>query len=166
MRCSSNVLRGLRPHVGAIIVGAVLLPQTAVAEPLFKSLAGSWNGSGLMRIEGQKPERLKCRAYYTTKNGGAALGMTIRCANAANKIQLRAQLDSGKNGAVTGTWEENDHNVAGTVNGQADGKRMTLAISGNITGTMSVAFSGKTQTVTIATHGVALKGVSISLSRG
>ncbi len=138
--------------------------QAAIENP-FKTLAGSWNGSGQMHVENEKPENLKCKAFYTNRNGGADLGIIIRCASAANKIELRAKLvNSG--GQLTGNWEESAFNVAGDVSGRANPGRINLSITGAIKGTMTVSYTGSQQTVTIATQGAALKGVSISLSRG
>jgi hypothetical protein len=152
----------------AILLAFAAMPldtRRADAEPVFRSLAGSWRGSGQMRVEGQKPERLSCRAYYTAKSGGSALGIAIRCASAANKIELRAQVTEA-DGKLSGSWNETTFNVGGDVSGKAGPGRLTLSISGGVVGSMTVAFSGRTQTVTIATQGVSLKGVSISLSRG
>jgi len=136
----------------------------AAAEPSLRTLTGSWTGSGQMRLENDKPEYLKCKAYYTN-NGGTGLGVTIRCASAANKIELRAKLvhDGGR---LSGSWEESSFNVAGDVSGSSNPGRVHLSISGPIKGTMTVSYTNNQQTVIISTQGAALKGVNISLSRG
>ena len=62
----------------------------AAADNPFPSLAGTWSGNGTAQLEGGKTESLRCKGYYTNGNGGSALGLSIRCANASAKVELRA----------------------------------------------------------------------------
>jgi hypothetical protein len=131
----------------------------------FGSLAGSWSGSGQIRLSDGKTEALKCKAYYTDKNSGVQLSLAIRCASASNKIELRASLAS-EAGRVTGNWEERQFNAGGEVKGQASANKLSLSINGGgLTGSMSVAIAGSNQTVSITTEGVGFKGVNIALNR-
>ena len=138
-------------------------PHTlAAAGNPFDILLGSWRGSGQIVLSDGKAERLKCNAYYT--GGGSQLGMAIRCQSESSNVEIRSKL-SQSGGRITGTWEERTFNATGTAAGQASGDRISLQISGGVTGTMSVSYSGSRQSVAISTQGIALKSVKIDLSR-
>ena len=137
----------------------------AAADNPFPALAGTWSGNGTAQLEGGKTESLRCKGYYTNGNGGSALGLSIRCANASAKVELRANLNYA-NGAVTGSWEERTYNQSGTVTGKANSNRISLAITGGIEGSLSVSLGGGgNHSVSVSTAASALKGINISMSR-
>jgi hypothetical protein len=149
----------------AAIASLFLIPASAFAQSPFATLNGSWSGAGQIKLEGGSSESLKCKAYYTTKEDGAGLGLAIRCASASNKIELRANLNYAS-GKVTGDWEERQFNAAGRVTGQASSNRLNLSIEGGgVTGSMTVALDGGRHSVSIQTTGTGLKAVNINLSR-
>jgi hypothetical protein len=150
---------------GLIVVGASMASSAKSSGP-FSTLAGAWSGSGQARLDGGRTETMKCKAYYTDKNAGAGLGISLRCAGAASSsIDLRATL-AASSGRVTGNWEERQFNAGGSVSGQVNGNRITVAINGGgLTGNMTVTTNGASQSVQIAAEGVAFKGMSISMSR-
>src|SRR5215470_1938972 len=119
----------------------------------FDVLLGSWRGSGQMELSEGKTERLKCNAYYT--GGGSRLGVAIRCQSEISNIEFRSKL-SQSGGRI---------NAEGTASGQATSGNINLAISGGVTGSMLVSFGASRQSVSISTQGIALKGVSIDLTR-
>jgi len=136
----------------------------ARAETPFQTLAGTWSGSGQIRLDNGKTEALKCRAFYTQKET-AALGIALRCASASNKIELRANLNQ-TGGQVDGSWEERTFNAAGTVSGKVSSSRINLSITGGtFSGSMNVAITGARHSVSIETNGIGLRAVNISLSR-
>ncbi len=152
-------------RVCAVLMAALALlvagSHGAAASP-FDTLLGSWGGSGQIRLDDGRTERIRCNAYYT--GGGAQLGMAIRCASENYNIEMRSKL-SYSGGAVSGNWEERTFNARGEVRGRATSNNLRLSISGNITGSMSVSYSRSSQSVSISTEGIALKSVSIRLSR-
>lgn len=148
----------------AMAAAAVAAPAMAASDNPFVTLAGTWGGSGTARFDGGKTESLRCKGYYTNNGGPHNLGLSIRCANASSKIELRANLVD-TNGAVSGNWEERTYNQSGSVSGRATASRMTLSINGGINGTMTVAISGSSHSVTVASSGPSFKGVHISMSR-
>lgn len=154
--------------VAAMVCSVALVAPPATgqrADTPFATLTGTWNGAGQVRIEGGKTERITCKAYYTPKEGGAAVGIALRCASTSYTINLRSALASS-GGRVTGTWEEQTFNATGEVTGRASPGSLSVAINGGgLTGTMSVSFGSATQQVSINTSGTALRGVSISLSK-
>lgn len=133
----------------------------ALAGP-FDTLLGSWRGNGQIKLNDGRTERLKCNAYYT--GGGSQLGMAIRCQSETSNVEIRSKL-SQSGSRISGTWEERTFNAAGTASGQATGARISLQISGGVTGTMQVSYSGSRQSVAISTQGIALRSVTIDLTR-
>ena len=139
-------------------------PGVAAAGNPFPTLAGTWIGSGTANFEGGTKESLRCKGYYTNNSGGSNLGLSIRCANASAKVELRANLNYA-DGAVSGDWEERTYNQSGTVSGNASSSRINLAINGGIQGSMLVSIGGRNHSVRVSTSGPVLKGISISMSR-
>ncbi len=150
--------------IAALMAATALGTTAAAAENPFPSLVGTWSGSGTAQMEGGKTESLRCKGYYTGGSGGAALGLSIRCANASAKVELRANLNYA-NGAVSGDWEERTYNQSGTVTGKANSSKISLAITGGIQGSMSVSLAGAHHSVSVSTGGPTLKGINISMSR-
>ena len=166
VQCATYFSR-ISNHVRTIAVAGLRLAAaatTAAAESPFQSLAGTWNGSGTANFEGGTKESLRCKGYYTNGSGGANLGLSIRCANASAKVELRANLNYA-DGNVSGDWEERTYNQSGTVTGKATSNKLNLAISGGINGSMSVSVAGGSHSVTVSTSGPVLKGINISMSR-
>jgi hypothetical protein len=146
--------------------GVALAPAASLAEEgaVFSQLAGTWKGSGQVRLLDGRSERLSCRGYYTQK-GGLELTLAIRCQSDANKIEMRGTL-ANKGGRLSGHWEERNFNAEGDLSGAASANKISLRISGQVTGSMTVSVSGATHQVGISTGGVGFKGVSITFSRG
>lgn len=141
-----------------------LADSRADAAGAFSNLAGSWSGSGQMRLEGGRTENLRCRANYTDRSRGNGLGISIRCASASSKVDLRASL-TGSGNRVSGSWEEREFNTGGNASGTANGNQISLSINGGIDGSMTVTTNGGRQSVSITTENVALKGIRIALAR-
>jgi hypothetical protein len=144
-----------------VLTATVPGPSRADPSP-FDALLGSWGGSGEIRLDKGRKERIKCNAYYT--GGGSQLGLAIRCQSDSYKIEIRSKL-SYSGGRVSGNWEERTFNATGSASGSATNSAIRLAISGPVTGSMNVNFSKSRQSVSISTQGTALQGVSISLGR-
>jgi hypothetical protein len=150
--------------VTAALIGVALAtpskPVQANPSP-FDTLLGSWRGSGRVMLD-SGPERLRCNAYYT--GGGSRLGMAIRCQSESSKVEIRSKLSlSGSH--ITGNWEERTFNAEGTASGTARPGRIAIRVSGSVNGSMIVNYSRTSQRVSISTQGIALKSVSISLTR-
>jgi hypothetical protein len=145
---------------GAIALAAA--PALAI-EGTFSALDGAWSGSGSVRLENGKSERLKCKGYYNAKSGNS-LGMAINCGNASFKINMRANLRSA-GGAITGTWEEREFNQTGNVSGRQTASGFSLKFSGAISGSMSVSMTGSRQTVSISTGGPGFTGVNLQFAK-
>lgn len=150
--------------LAALFTGIALGAAATAADNPFASLAGTWTGSGTAKFEGGKTESLRCKGYYTNDGGGKNLGLSIRCANASAKVELRANLVNA-NGSVSGSWEERTYNQAGTVTGKATANRVNLTISGGIQGSISISINGGAHSVAVSTGGPTLKGVNLTMTR-
>jgi hypothetical protein len=149
---------------GAALVAVLAFPSAAFAgDSPFSGLAGAWSGSGNVRLENGKSERLKCKGYYNAKTA-AALGMAINCGSAAFKINMRAMLTSA-GGQVSGSWEEREFNQVGALSGKVTPSGFSLKFSGAISGTILVATSGSSQSVTISTGGPGFTGVNLQFAK-
>lgn len=132
------------------------------ANPTFAPLLGSWGGSGTYRLQDGTSEKLKCDAYYT--GSGSQLGIAVRCSGQTNKIEMRSKL-SASGTALSGSWEERTYNAEGAVTGKLSDTRLSLTITGIVTGSMTITYDKSRQNVAIATEGTPLKSVTVTLSR-
>lgn len=161
----ATTTRNLKFFVLFILCAAFAPMSAANAQSPFKNLAGTWSGSGSVKLANGKSEKLRCKAYYTRKSGGKGLGMAIRCASAANKFSLRANMTYA-GGSVSGNWSETNFNASGGLSGKASANRISVAIRGGISGSMSVSVNGKSQRVSLSTKGQsAFRGVNISFRK-
>lgn len=155
-------LASLRP-AAAGCVAALCFAAAAFAATPFAGLVGSWSGSGQVRYEDGQFEGIRCTAYYSEVS--QKLRLAIRCRSASSEIEIRGLL-AQRGDRLTGTWEERTFNVSGEAAGRLAGGRMTLSIAGGaFSGSMSVSYGGTRQVVTIATTGIPMKSVNITLGR-
>ncbi len=145
-----------------MVLAAATVPAWAL-EGTFSALDGAWSGSGSVRLENGKSERLRCKGYYNAKSG-TSLGMAINCGNASFKINMRAALKSA-GGTITGTWEEREFNQSGNVSGKQTANGFSLKFSGAISGSMNVSMTGARQTVSISTGGPGFTGVNLQFAK-
>lgn len=147
----------------AAIAFAPLPTPASALEGTFSALDGAWNGSGTVRLDSGKSERLRCKGYYNAKSSNS-LGMAINCSNASFKINMRANLKSSGN-SISGTWEEREFNQTGNVSGRQTGNGFSLKFSGAISGSMNVSMTGSRQTVSISTGGPGFTGVNLQFAK-
>lgn len=148
----------------ALIAAVISMPVVAQGASLFATLNGAWNGSGRVKLDSGKTEKIKCKGYYTAK-GGSELGIAIDCANASVRINMRAKLVDA-NGKVSGTWEEREFNQSGQVTGSMSGDKLKVSFGGGLTGTLSISATGSTQSVSISTGGPGFVGADLQFSKG
>lgn len=129
----------------------------------FSGLAGSWRGSGTASFDGGRKERLSCAAQYRPA-GGRALSMSIRCANASINVQLNGRLVY-RNGRVSGTWTESSTGMGGKAAGRASSSSLRLRFGGDLSGRLSVSYSGSRQSVSISTSNPVFRKANVRLRR-
>ena len=154
--------------VTAALILALLAGSPAVAVPTpFDTVKGSWVGGGALNYKDGRSEKLDCTAYYTSSGEGEALTTALRCSGPSGKLELRSHL-SYAGGKVSGSWEERTYNASGDASGTLTPGNLRLNISGGVAGSMTVAFSAATQTVsiTLATSEVPVKAMHFDFKRG
>ena len=111
-----------------------------------------------------RTERLTCRANYSPRDGGAGLGMSIRCASPSYKIELRSSMkvDGSR---VSGSWEERSFNAGGSLSGRSAAGHLSVSFSGSMNGSLSVSYGGSSQRVSIKSSGAGFTQVALNLSR-
>ena len=150
----------------AVFMGPMMAPPAALADAssLFKQLAGSWRGEGDMVMEDGTRDHLSCRGYYVLKQEGKGLSIASLCSSPSQKFELRSLVSETANG-LSGQWEERTYHATGDVAGSVSGSSMNLSFTGTIEGKISIAFTGKTHSISVSTAGAGIKGISISLTR-
>lgn len=142
-------------------------PIRAAEGPLFANYLGTWTGAGQIALTGGNVESLRCKGYYTGKDGGRGMGLAVRCASPSNTLELRATLSSATDGStISGEWEERTFNATGRISGQFRAGKIDLAIAGGgFTGVMRVAMEEQAQKVSIEAQGIAMKSINISFTK-
>lgn len=140
-------------------------PASAVPTP-FEAVKGSWVGGGSLSFKDGRSEKLDCNAYYTGSADGNALTTALRCNGPSGKFELRSHL-SYDGGKVSGSWEERTYNASGDASGTLNPGNLRLNFRGGVAGSMTVAFSAASQTVSIAisTNEVPVKGMHFDFKR-
>jgi hypothetical protein len=125
-------------------------PAAAVSTP-FEVVKGSWVGGGALNFKDGHSEKLSCNAYYTSSTG---------------KVELRSHLNYAS-GQVSGSWEERTYNASGDASGILNPGTLRLNFRGGVSGSMRVAFSASSQTVSISisTSDVPVKQMNINFKR-
>ncbi|MEM8574958.1 MAG: hypothetical protein AAGF48_10015 [Pseudomonadota bacterium] len=146
----------------AALAGAFMLTPSKIASAsAVDGLLGSWRGGGTARYTSGS-ERLSCNAYY--RGGGSTLGLSVICNSPSSKVHIRSNLRvSGSR--VSGSWEERTFNAGGSATGSLTPGRLSIRISGTVSGSMTVNFTKSRQNVSISTTGTSLRGVSMALNR-
>ncbi len=153
--------------VAAAFLCMLAAPTAVLAQAAtpFSQLAGTWHGSGQVRLTDGHAERLSCKGTYSQKSGGTELWLAIRCQSENNKIDMKSNI-TYEGGNLSGHWSERNFGLEGDVNGRAAANKFTVRISGQLQGSMTVSVSGASHQVNISSGGPGFNNVSIAFSRG
>jgi hypothetical protein len=153
-----------RVLAGSVLLGlAVLCAGSAQAATLLDRLIGSWSGSGQIRYDDGQSEGVRCSAYYT--GGNDRLRLAIRCRSDSTEVEIRGLL-TRQGEKLGGTWEERTFNASGEASGRLTADRMSVSITGGgFSGSMTVAYAGSRQVVTISTQGIEMRSVNVTLAK-
>jgi hypothetical protein len=123
--------------------------QSASANP-FEKLNGNWSGGGTVNPLNGSPERVGCRATYRVE--GAAVMQNMRCVGTDYKFDASSSL-TYEGDRISGSWNENTRDAAGSVSGTASGSSVRARISGDkFSGRVSINLSGSRHTINIVEY--------------
>jgi hypothetical protein len=155
----------------AIVLGfwvcAGLQPASAATGP-FSDFNGRWSGSGTIRQEGAKTERIRCNANYRVLGSTAhQINLELSCTSDSYNFSLAGQFQADDSNHISGNWSEQSRGIGGTVNGNARGNHMQIHVeSSAFAATVYMVTRGRHQSVTIDSHGGGqVVKASISLRR-
>jgi hypothetical protein len=142
-------------------------PAQAASGP-FADFTGSWSGSGTIRPEGGKAERIRCKATYRPRGStGHQIDLRLACDSDSYKFDLSGDFTADEGNHISGRWTETTRGIGGTVIGLAKGDRIQIHIeSAGFAATLYMVTRNRRQSVTLDSHGggQVVKG-SISLHR-
>lgn len=142
-------------------------PAIAQSGP-FAGFDGRWSGTGTLRPQGGRTERIRCQANYRLRgSSGHQIDLRLSCDSDSYKFDLSGDFTADAGNQVTGRWTEHTRNIGGTVIGSASGDRLQLHIeSSAFAATLYMVTRGGRQSVTLDSRGggEVVKG-SISLRR-
>lgn len=142
----------------AIAAAALLLAGAtgpAAADGPFSDFGGSWSGTGKIRVQGQSPERLRCKANYRPRgNNDTQVDLQLTCDSDSYKFDLVGDFAIDADSKLSGRWTENSRNVGGTAIGNVKGDRMQIHIeSSAFSATLVMITKGKQQKISFDAHG-------------
>jgi hypothetical protein len=145
---------------------AAVFPATAAGP--FVDFPGSWSGTGKIRVHGQSPERLRCKANYRARgNNERQIDLQLSCDSDSYKFDLVGDFEVDDGNKLSGRWSENSRNVGGSAIGSVRGDRMQIHIeSSAFSATLTMTTKGRSQKISFDAHGGGqVVDSSITLSR-
>lgn len=151
----------------ALWLCAGMPPAFAKSGP-FEGFEGRWSGTGTLRPQGGKAERVRCDATYRPRGSTShQVELSLRCKSDSYNFDLSGNFTADAKDQITGRWNERTRNVGGTAIGHARGDRLQLHIETSaFAATLNMVTRNRRQTVNIDSHGggQVVKGL-ISLRR-
>jgi hypothetical protein len=139
----------------AVALGGIAMLPAAAANGPFSDFSGNWSGTGKIRVQGQSPERLRCKANYRPRGSSASqIDLQLTCDSDSYKFDLVGQFDVDESNKLSGRWSENSRNVGGTAIGNVRGDRMQIHVeSSAFAATLVLVTRGKQQKISFDAHG-------------
>lgn len=142
-------------------------PASAASGP-FAALSGRWSGTGIIRQQGGKTERIRCDATYRPLGSTQhEVDIQLSCKSDSYNFDLTGQFQADASNQISGRWSERSRGIGGTGIGYARGKRIQIHVETSaFAATLHMVTSGRRQSVKIESHGGgAISSVSITLHR-
>ena len=157
-----------RPLKGAglgLLLSVFALEPLAAATGPFTQLEGRWSGGGTISVSGQGKERIRCKVAYYTTELGRTFQQNMTCASDSYKFVVVSEIYD-KGGSISGSWTESTRKANGSVSGRADNTKINATVRGTgFSATISITWSGNSQSVLIRPKGTDVTEVSIALKR-
>jgi hypothetical protein len=158
------IRNGIAAIAAIVIVHSIVVSPAFAQSAPFAGLAGVWSGSGTISLSDGSRERLRCKATYRVSAGDNALQQSLRCASDSYKLELSSDVVS-EGGRVSGSWSEVSRGVSGTVQGRANGGRVSVVVDApGFSANLTLTTTGNRQSVSIVSEGD-IRNVSIAMTR-
>ena len=151
----------------AVAISIAASCSAAAADGIFANLAGSWSGTGTIKLSGGTSEPIRCRATYAVENGDNTLRQQLRCASDSYKFDVQSSVTyNGDAGLVKGTWSETTNGVGGFVSGPATAERIKARVhSSTFDADLELVTKGLRQSVTIRPKNLDVSEVMVELRK-
>ncbi len=149
-----------------LALGALLTVSPAHAQSgPFAGMAGSWSGVGLITPTDGPSERVRCKVRYAVSGGGATLQQDIRCASDSYDVAVTGEVRVS-DGSVSGTWNETNRKVSGSLSGDARSGLISARVDGpGFTAALTIETRNQIQTISIKPQGTDINRVAVTLTR-
>jgi hypothetical protein len=137
----------------------------AQGAPLVSEFSGRWNGAGTLRLQGDRQERITCRASYSP-SGAAGMLQTLRCASPRYNFDFKSnmRIDGTR---VSGQWQDDANGRNGILAGSVRGKSIAITVSGaGFSASMFVRVDGCNQSISVRPRGHEIEQVALRLKKG
>jgi hypothetical protein len=134
----------------------------------FAGLTGRWSGSGIIRQQGGKTERIRCNANYRPLGSTQhEVNVQLSCNSDSYHFDLDSQYQADENNRISGRWTERSRNIGGIGIGYVRGSRIQIHIETSaFSATLHMVTRGSRQSVTIDSQGGGeIANVSLTLHR-
>ena len=150
---------------GAVTAGRETQANPAQARQFVSDFSGRWSGSGTVKLQGDRQERISCRATYSAA-GATTVVQTLRCANPRYSFNFRSSMRL--NGArVSGQWQDDAHGRSGILSGSLRSKAVALTISGaGFSASMYMRVDACNQSISVRPRGNEIVQVAVRLRKG
>jgi hypothetical protein len=138
-----------------MLLSAAAWQQAVAASGPFADFRGRWSGSGTIREEGKRPERLRCSADYRVLDSSAhEVQLRLACNSDTYNFDLSGQFQADASNQISGNWTESTRGIGGTGHGFARGSRLQVHVeSGGFDADVSMNTHSHEQSVRIDSHG-------------
>lgn len=133
----------------------------------FVGLAGSWSGTGTIRLASGDSERIRCRATYRVGDSGLSLQQDLRCASDSYRFDVESEITYNADaGRVSGIWAETNYSAGGFLSGSVRGGQIEARVEGrSFSAAVAVTTNGNQQSVTIRPQGTDVTEVAVTMRR-
>lgn len=161
----AHIVPGLA-MVAALAMPAWLGVQPAIAQGgPFAGMAGSWSGTGTIRLTSGANERIRCKVTYNVGQAGSSVQQELLCASDSYKFNLSSNIRAA-DGRLAGQWNETSRGAGGTVTGTVNAGNINGLVEGTgFSADFTVDTRGNNQSVKMRPRGIDVAEVNITLKR-
>jgi hypothetical protein len=116
----------LRAGVVAVLAVTAMFAGPTAAQQI--NIAGSWNGSGTVKLPSGNTENVRCRATFN--QSGSSATMSATCASPSARVSQTAELTRVAGNRYTGDFVNSEYGVTGSIKITVNGNSLSAALAG------------------------------------